>query len=118
MSYSWNTTGQQAAEQLRAQIKDKVVLVTGVSPKAVGTETVRVLAPYAKTIIVASRSKQRVDEALEPVRRESPSADIRFVSLDLTSETSIRAAAREVLALNLPINMCPTRKHRKHAIRD
>ena len=80
MSYSWNTTAQQAAEQLSAQIKGKtgmlvsvlprrpepypyrishLVLVTGVSPKAVGTETVRVLAPYAKTIIVASRSKQR-----------------------------------------------------------
>ena len=46
-----------------------------------------------------------MDEALEPVRKESPSVDIRFVSLDLTSEASIRAAAREVLALNLPINV-------------
>lgn len=78
MSYSYKTTAQQAAEHLRAQIGGKVgtrrilldasirflivsclVLVTGVSPKAVGTETVRVLAPHAKTIIVASRSKQR-----------------------------------------------------------
>lgn len=36
-----------------------VVLVTGASPKSLGAETVRVLAPYAKTIIIASRSKER-----------------------------------------------------------
>ena len=36
-----------------------VVLVTGVSPNSIGTETVRVLAPYAKTIIAASRSIAR-----------------------------------------------------------
>lgn len=35
------------------------VLITGVSPKSMGTETVRVMAPYAKTIIVASRSITR-----------------------------------------------------------
>lgn len=35
------------------------VVVTGVSPGSLGAETVQVLAPYAKTIIVASRSIER-----------------------------------------------------------
>ena len=46
-----------------------------------------------------------MNEALEPIRKASLSADIRFVSLDLTSGASIRAAAREVLSLSLPIHV-------------
>lgn len=104
-TFTWKTTAEEVAKTFQEQIKDKIVLVTGVSPKSLGEETVRVIAPYAKTIIVASRSTQRAEEALEAVRKETPSADFRVVSLDLSSEKSIRAAAAEVLALNLPINV-------------
>lgn len=40
-----------------------------------------------------------------PIYKETPNADIRVVGLDLADESSIRAAAKEVLALNLPINV-------------
>lgn len=81
-SFTWKTTAEEAAKTFASEIKGKIgeyffsctfgefrvnnthaphlpVLVTGVSNRSLGQETVRVLAPYAKTIIVASRSKER-----------------------------------------------------------
>lgn len=46
-----------------------------------------------------------VEEALAPLRELSPKADIRVVSLDLASEKSIRAAAKEILAFDTPIDV-------------
>lgn len=93
------------------------------SPKSLGTENVRVLAPYAKTIIVASRSKERLAnsfhnawifadwlpfraaEAVKEVLKETPTANIKIVALDLGSGDSIRSAAAEILAFDIPIHV-------------
>lgn len=99
--------------------------MTGVSPKSLGAETVRVIAPYAKTIIVASRSRERsvspcaisveriykveifyrTTQTIDDILKEAPSAKIKFVALDLTSEESIRSAAAEVVALDIPLHV-------------
>ncbi|KAI0065618.1 NAD(P)-binding protein [Artomyces pyxidatus] len=104
---SWNakTTAQEAASVLQNEIKGKNVLITGVSPHSLGAETVRALAPYAKTIIIASRTRSKVDEVIAEVKTDAPSASFIFVALDLASLASVKTAAAEVNALGLPIHV-------------
>ena len=52
----------------------------------------------------------RAGEAVDSVLKESPKANIKIVALDLGSGESIRAAAAEILALDLPINVSPPLK--------
>ena len=47
----------------------------------------------------------RIKDALKPVFEEYPSANIQAIALDLTSEKSIREAAKEILALEIPIDV-------------
>ncbi|KAI0044170.1 NAD(P)-binding protein [Auriscalpium vulgare] len=104
-TWTLQTTAQGAAIALRDQIRGKNVIVTGVSQKSLGAETVRVLAPYAKTIILASRSQAKIDETIAEVKKETPSANLKSVILDLASLDSVRKAAADVNALGLPIHV-------------
>ncbi|KAI0067243.1 NAD-P-binding protein [Artomyces pyxidatus] len=104
-SWTNKTTAQEAALALQNEIKGKNVLVTGVSPRSLGAETVRVLAPYANTIILASRNRSRTEETIAAVKAETPSASLEFVTLDLTSIESIKKAAAEVNSLGIPIHV-------------
>ncbi|KAI0052268.1 NAD(P)-binding protein [Auriscalpium vulgare] len=104
-TWTLETTAEDAAFALRDQIRGKNVVVTGVSPKGLGAETVRVLAPYAKTIILAGRSQAKIDETIADVKKGSPSANLKSVILDLASLDSVRKAAADVNALGLPIHV-------------
>ena len=42
---------------------------------------------------------------MDSVLKESPKANIKVISLDLCSGESIKAAAAEILALDIPINV-------------
>ena len=47
----------------------------------------------------------RATEAVKGILKETPKANIKIVELDLTSLASVRAAAAEILALNIPIDV-------------
>ncbi|KZW01453.1 NAD(P)-binding protein [Exidia glandulosa HHB12029] len=51
-----------------------------------------------KTLILAARSEERAVETIEAVKLANPSVTILFLSLDLTSLSSVRAAAEQILA--------------------
>jgi hypothetical protein len=51
------------------------------------------------------RRIHRAKEAVDEVLKETLSANIKIIVLDLTNEASIRSAAAEVLALDIPIHV-------------
>ncbi|CAG7946260.1 unnamed protein product [Penicillium olsonii] len=72
-------------------LEDKVVLVTG----GIGKETILQLAKHRPSrIYMAARTESKARESIASLHSQLPSADIRFLSLDLSSFASIRAAAR------------------------
>ncbi|KAF8312649.1 NAD(P)-binding protein [Clavulina sp. PMI_390] len=105
MTFDQATTAAQVVDEYKDAIRGKTVVITGVSPKTIGAEYVAALAPYTKTIIVASRSAERAEESIAATRQTHPTADIRVVKLDLTSGKSIRAAAAEIIAFKVPIHV-------------
>ena len=51
-----DTTAEQAAQHYSHLIKDKTVIITGVSPGGLGAEVARVLAKHSCLVVLAGRS--------------------------------------------------------------
>ncbi len=75
-------------------------MVTGVSPKGIGSATVLNLASQAPgLLILASRTRARVQEVAAEVAEKYPGTRVEIVTLDLGSQKAIRQAAADVAAL-------------------
>ncbi|KAI0045074.1 NAD-P-binding protein [Auriscalpium vulgare] len=118
MVASWNnkTTADEVAEYLSSEIKDKNVLVTGVSLGGIGGEAARVVAKYGNLVILGGRNQEKLDETAASIKAEIPTANLRTLILDLTSLPSVEAAAATVNSWTEPIHVLinnaavPTRK--------
>nr|XP_046245287.1 dehydrogenase/reductase SDR family member 13-like [Scatophagus argus] len=80
----------------KAKLHGKTVIVTG-SNTGIGKTTAIDLAKRGARVILACRSKQRGEAALEEVKRESGSNQVVFMQLDLGSLKSVRSFAETFL---------------------
>jgi NAD(P)-dependent dehydrogenase (short-subunit alcohol dehydrogenase family) len=77
-----------------------LVLVTGVSPKGIGSATVLNLASQSPgLLILASRTKAKVQEVAVQIAEKYPGTRVEIVALDLGSQKAVRQAAADVAAL-------------------
>lgn len=82
----------------------RVALVTGAN-SGLGLETTAALAAHGATVLMASRSTERLEEAEAEVRSRHADASLETFSIDLASLESIRAGARSVLASHPRIDL-------------
>ncbi|XP_070762576.1 dehydrogenase/reductase SDR family member 13-like [Enoplosus armatus] len=80
----------------KAKLHGKTVIVTG-SNTGIGKTTAIDLAKRGARVILACRSKQRGEAALEEIKRESGSNQVVFMQLDLGSLKSVRSFAETFL---------------------
>ncbi|KAJ7074560.1 hypothetical protein C8F01DRAFT_1242789 [Mycena amicta] len=104
--FSFETTAQEVSSALKDQISGKNVLITGTSLKGIGFETARAIAPYANLVIITGYNAERLKLSEEALKKEFPSANIRALTLDLSSMASVRKAAAEVNAYPEPLHAC------------
>lgn len=70
------------------------------SPKGIGAATALNIASQSPgLLILASRTKARVEEVAAQIREKHPGAKVEIVLLDLGSQQSVRKAAAQVAAL-------------------
>jgi NAD(P)-dependent dehydrogenase (short-subunit alcohol dehydrogenase family) len=76
------------------------VLITGVSPESIGSSIALAFASQSPSLLIlASRTKSKLEEVLKSVRDAYPSITVEIVLLDLMSQASVRSAATEVQSL-------------------
>ncbi|KAK4652510.1 hypothetical protein QC762_502530 [Podospora pseudocomata] len=98
--FGQQTLGSEVAKVFADQIRGKTVLITGVSPKGIGSSTALNFASQAPgLLILASRTRARVEEVASQIKEAYPSVKLEIVLLDLSSQKSIRQAAAEVSRL-------------------
>lgn len=82
----------------------RLIVITGAN-SGTGFEAARVLAAKGAEVVVAARNEKKAEEAIARIRRETPSANVRFEALDLSSQASVRAAAERLNAPGRPIDV-------------
>ncbi|KAA8898446.1 short-chain dehydrogenase [Sphaerosporella brunnea] len=96
--YSQHTTANEVATTFAAQIRGKVILITGPTIGGIGFEAAITIASKSpKLIILAGRSQEKLNAAEAEIHAKYPDVQIRKLLLDLTSLGSVRTAAKEVL---------------------
>ncbi|KAJ7819677.1 hypothetical protein B0H13DRAFT_1921591 [Mycena leptocephala] len=104
-SFGSSTTAEDVATVFANEIKGKNVLVTGTSLNSLGFEAALAIARYANLAIITGYNAERLRLSETAIKREVPSANIRCLSLDLSSLAAVRRAAEEVNAYPEPIHV-------------
>jgi NAD(P)-dependent dehydrogenase (short-subunit alcohol dehydrogenase family) len=105
-NFDLHTEADQVATYFENEIKGKTVLITGCTLGGLGAEVARVVSKHhAGLVIVAGRKQEQLDDTIQKIKAETPSANLRPLLLDLASLESIRHAAAEVNVYAEPIDV-------------
>src|ERR1700712_1892555 len=97
--FGFKTEGLAVAAAFPSSIKARSILVTGVNRKGIGYTTAESFASQSpKTLILAGRSTEKLQECINDLKSAYPDVDIRPLKVDLSSQASVRDAAKEILS--------------------
>ncbi|KAI0131856.1 hypothetical protein BJ170DRAFT_222982 [Xylariales sp. AK1849] len=92
------TSGLEVAKVFAEQVRDRVVVITGVAPNGIGESTAIAIASQNPSVLVlASRTRENLEASASKIRSTYPHVDIKIVILDLASQDIIRKAASEII---------------------
>lgn len=94
VAHDAQTTATELVGELASEIKGKVVLTTGVSPKGLGAIFVEAIArAQPALLILAGRNPAKATQTAEAVKAIDPSVQTRILELDVGSLAAVRSAA-------------------------
>ncbi|KAL8826057.1 MAG: hypothetical protein Q9170_007555 [Blastenia crenularia] len=95
--YDTQTTAEIVAKDFSAEIANKVILTTGVSPGGLGAFFNQHVAPAKPALLIlAGRNPAKNQETAEALSKEHPNLQVRTLQLDLESLAKVREAATTV----------------------
>ncbi|PNP52068.1 hypothetical protein THARTR1_07277 [Trichoderma harzianum] len=96
MDFGFHTTSDEAATALKDAITGKTILITGVSPNSLGSDTARaILAQKPAKLLIASRAADKLQDVIKSLDIP-PGTVVQPIVLDLSSLEATRKAAAEV----------------------
>ncbi|KAJ6595083.1 hypothetical protein DFH09DRAFT_1357831 [Mycena vulgaris] len=104
-AFSFATTADEVATAFAEEIRGKNVLITGTSLNGIGYEAARVIAKHAKLVIITGYNAERLKLSEKAIKEDVPAANIRLLTLDLSSLAAIRTAAEEVNSYSEPLHV-------------
>ena len=101
-------TSQVLAAFEHSSVRGKTVLVTGARHGGIGWETARALASAGAEVVVAARSQELCDDAIERIHTAlgaASNATLSSLVFDLSDISSVRTAARRYVASGRPLHI-------------
>jgi len=105
MALGFTSTAEESATAFADSIKGKNVIITGTSLNGIGFEAARVIAKYANLLVITGYNAGRLQLSEDAIKKETPGANVRKLTLDLSSLAATRKAAAEVNAYKEPIHV-------------
>ncbi|KAL2221520.1 putative short-chain dehydrogenase [Thermoascus aurantiacus ATCC 26904] len=97
--YKEKTTATEVARAFSDQIRNKNVVITGVAPNSLGEAIALAIASQNQSkLILASRTKEKVEQVITKIKGSFPNVSAEFVELDLASQKSVERAASSIAA--------------------
>ncbi|KAK2794553.1 hypothetical protein FQN52_008134 [Onygenales sp. PD_12] len=92
-----DTTATEVASTFSDAIKGRTILITGVNAQGIGGATAHALASHSPAhLLITGRSATKLTEITSTLRTTFPSVTITPITLDLSSQPSIRTAAAQI----------------------
>ena len=85
-------------------LKGKTAIVTGAN-SGLGYDTALELARHGAHVVLACRSRDKTEKAMEEMRKSAPQAQIEFMALDLSDLASVRSFAKAFLAKHARLDL-------------
>jgi NAD(P)-dependent dehydrogenase (short-subunit alcohol dehydrogenase family) len=98
------STAEDVAAAFPDAVRGKTALVTG-GYSGLGFETARVLAANGAKVVLAGRSQQAGDEAVQKLKALAPAADVSFLRVDLADIKQTTAAAAAFAKSGKPLHL-------------
>ncbi|KAJ9606828.1 hypothetical protein H2200_008838 [Cladophialophora chaetospira] len=101
-----HTTATTVAQAFDDNIRDKTVVIVGVSPKSLGESMTTALAAHSPSLLIlASRTRAKIEKVVSEVKSKHADLRIENVELDLSSLDSIRKGAEQINSLAKQIDI-------------
>ncbi len=85
------------------QLKNKTAFVSG-STAGIGFATAKLLAAEGATVYINGRTQQRIDEAINQIKKEVPNADIQGVPADFSKVDEVNNLINQLPEIDILIN--------------
>jgi NAD(P)-dependent dehydrogenase (short-subunit alcohol dehydrogenase family) len=98
-NFSAETEGLAVAAAYADAIKGRTILITGINRKGIGYATAESFASQSpKLLVLAGRTPAKLEECIKDLKSAYPGVEYRPLALDLSSQASVREAAKQVLS--------------------
>ncbi|KAI0160125.1 dehydrogenase [Xylariaceae sp. FL1272] len=105
-TYTRETTAEQVADDCKAEILNKTILITGATPGGLGAVFGTIVAKYGPAaIILATRDVTKAQETAQDISSAAPNVRVHCVELDLGSLSQIPKAAKKIDSLGENIDV-------------
>ncbi|KAK6349515.1 hypothetical protein TWF696_005799 [Orbilia brochopaga] len=95
--YKNTSDANDVARFLHDEIAGKTVVITGVSPKTLGSEFALTVAGQApKLLVIAARNVEKLTKVAEEIKAKYPDANVKTLQVDLASFESAKKAGDEI----------------------
>lgn len=85
------------------QLKDKTALVTG-STAGIGLATAKLLAAEGAEVYINGRTQQRIDEAIQQVKKEFPDANVKGAVADFSNIDEVNNLIKKIPGVDILVN--------------
>ncbi|KAF1999299.1 short-chain dehydrogenase [Amniculicola lignicola CBS 123094] len=95
--FNKQTSAKEVASSFGEFIRGRNVVITGVNPDGIGYGIAEAVASQDPALVIMTyRSQSKSDEVLKKLRASYPNVSYRPLQMDLSSQISVRTAAKEL----------------------